>query len=74
MAAIVRSSKEERAMIELLDRISGEIIYLIDLPTGSLLSKNYFFVRTDFNLMCIPLMESSGRGVSVGLEDSLGAG
>ncbi len=57
IAAIVRSGKEEPAMIRLLDRMSQEIVYPIELPTVSMLSQNYFFIRTDFQLMCIPLME-----------------
>jgi hypothetical protein len=57
VAAIVRSSKDEGAMVKLLYRMSNEIIYPIDLPAVSMLSQNYFSIRTDFRLMCIPLME-----------------
>ncbi len=57
IAAIVRSGKDEGAMVNLLYRMSNEITYPIELPTVSMLSQNYFFIRTDFRLMCIPLME-----------------
>jgi hypothetical protein len=57
IAAIVRSGKDEGAMVKLLYRMSNEITYPIELPTVSMLSQNYFFIRTDFRLMCIPLME-----------------
>jgi hypothetical protein len=57
VAAIVRSGKDEGAMVSLLYRMSNEITYPIELPTVSMLSQNYFFIRTDFRLMCIPLME-----------------
>ena len=58
VAPIVRSSKDEGAMVKLLYRMSSEIVYPIELPTVSMLSQNYFFIRTDFKLMCIPLMET----------------
>ena len=58
VAPIVRSSKDEGAMVKLLYRMSNEIVYPIELPTVSMLSQNYFFIRTDFKLMCIPLMET----------------
>jgi hypothetical protein len=45
-------------MVKLLYRMSNEIVYPIELPTVSMLSQNYFFIRTDFKLMCIPLMET----------------
>lgn len=58
VAPIVRSSKDEGAMVRLLYRMSNEIVYPIELPTVSMLSQNYFFIRTDFKLICIPLMET----------------
>lgn len=58
VAPIVRSSKDEGAMVKLLYRMSNEIVYPIELPTVSMLSQNYFYIRTDFKLMCIPLMET----------------
>ena len=45
-------------MVRLLYRMSNEIVYPIELPTVSMLSQNYFFIRTDFKLICIPLMET----------------
>jgi hypothetical protein len=57
VAAIARSGEDEGAMVDLLYRMSTEITYPIELPTVSMLSQNYFFIRTDFRLMCIPLME-----------------
>lgn len=58
VAPIVRSGKDEGAMVKLLYRMSNEIVYPIELPTVSMLSQNYFFIRTDFKLMCIPLTET----------------
>jgi hypothetical protein len=58
VAPIVRSGRDEGAMVKLLYRMSNEIIYPIELPTVSMLSQNYFFIRTDFKLMCIPLTET----------------
>jgi len=57
IAAMSRSNEKESAVNNLLYRITKEIIYPIELPTVSLLSQNYFFINTDFQLMCIPLME-----------------
>src|SRR5436190_17974013 len=57
IAAMSRSNKNESAVNILLYRITNEIIYPIELPTVSLLSQNYFYINTDLQLMCIPLME-----------------
>lgn len=57
IAAMARGNKKEAAVNELLYRITDEIHYPIDPPTVSLLSQNYFYVNTDFRLLCIPLME-----------------
>lgn len=58
VAPIVRSSRDEGAMRKLIYRMSREIVYPIELPTASMLSQNYFYIRTNFKLMCIPLMET----------------
>ncbi|MBI3852702.1 MAG: hypothetical protein HY298_20805 [Verrucomicrobia bacterium] len=57
IAAMARSSEKESAVNQLLDEMTREIIYPIEFPTVSLLSQNYFYISTDFQLMCIPLME-----------------
>jgi hypothetical protein len=57
IAAMARSTEKESAVASLLCQITKEIIYPIELPTASLLSQNYFYVNTDFQLLCIPLME-----------------
>ena len=57
IAAMARSSDEEAAVNRLLDEMTQEIIYPIEFPTVSLLSQNYFYISTDFQLMCIPLKE-----------------
>jgi hypothetical protein len=57
IAAMARSNEKEAAVNSLLYRMTREIVYPIELPTVSLLSQNYFYVNTDFQLMCIPLME-----------------
>lgn len=57
IAAMARSTDKESAVNSLLYRITGEVLYPIELPTVSLLSQNYFYVNTDFQLMCVPLME-----------------
>jgi hypothetical protein len=57
VAPIVRSTTDEGSMVALLYRMGEEVIYPIEMPTVSMLSQNYFYIRTDFRLMCIPLME-----------------
>ena len=57
IAAMSRSNAKESAVNNLLYRLGSEIVYPIELPTVSLLSQNYFYINTDFQLMCIPLME-----------------
>lgn len=57
IAAMSRGTDKEAAVNQILCRMTREIIYPIELPTVSLLSQNYFYICTDFQLMCIPLME-----------------
>ena len=57
IAAMARGTPHDISVNQLLYQMSREIIYPIELPTVSLLSQNYFYISTDFQLMCIPLME-----------------
>jgi hypothetical protein len=57
IAAMSRGTDKEAAVNQIVYRMTNEIIYPIELPTVSLLSQNYFYICTDFQLMCIPLME-----------------
>jgi len=57
IAAMARSNEKDAAVNKLLYQMTEEIVYPIELPTVSLLSQNYFYINTDFQLMCIPLME-----------------
>ena len=57
IAAMARSTHKEAAVNKLLLRMAQEIVYPIELPIVSLLSQNYFYINTDFQVICIPLME-----------------
>jgi hypothetical protein len=57
IAAMSRGNEHEAAVNDLLYQITREIHYPINPPTVSLLSQNYFYINTDFNLLCIPLLE-----------------
>ena len=57
IAAMTLSGRKEAPFNRLLYRMTQEINYPIELPTISLLSQNYFYINTDFKLLCVPLME-----------------
>ena len=57
IAAMAKATGNDAAVNNLLYRITSEINYPITPPTVSLLSQNYFYINTDFNLLCIPLQE-----------------
>ncbi len=57
IAAISRADAGESKVHGLLFKVTGEINYPIEPPTISLLSQEYFYVNSDFSLLCMPLTE-----------------
>ena len=56
--ALSRISPDDDFLNRLIAVICVEIAYPLDPPTISHISQDYFHIYRDFNLLCVPLMES----------------
>ena len=57
--ALARAHKSDRFLNCLVQQIRTEIRYPLLPPVVSPFSQNYFYIREDFNLICVPLSEGN---------------
>lgn len=58
IAAMSRMDKDDEFVNKLVSGISQEINYPLPTPVASCLSQKYYHIYPEFNLVCIPLLES----------------
>jgi hypothetical protein len=57
IAALERAIDSDHLLNRLLEQITKEIAYPLPTPVVTTLSQRYFFIRSDLNLLCVPLAE-----------------
>ena len=58
VAALMRNHDDDVYVNQLVTEICKEIRYPIDRPAVTCLSQSYYHIYTDYNLLCVPLLES----------------
>src|ERR1700676_1487870 len=58
IAAMSRKAQDDEYVNELVYEICREINYPLQNPVASCLSQKYYHIYPDYNLICIPLLES----------------
>lgn len=56
--ALSRASEEDKFLNRLITEVCSEISYPLVFPVVSSMSQDYFHVYSEFNLLCLPLIES----------------
>lgn len=56
--ALSRASDEDKFLNRLITEICSEISYPLVFPVVSSMSQDYFHIYSEFNLLCLPLIES----------------
>jgi hypothetical protein len=56
--ALSRASEEDKFLNRLITEVCSEIAYPLVFPVVSSMSQDYFHIYSEFNLLCLPLIES----------------